>query len=120
MLFIGMLSVQGQGQMNRSPEERAAETSKAMSEAIPNLTESQTEYMQELNLKYTQKQMALFQGASADSDRAAIREQMGEVRKEMNDDFKIFLTEDQYQKYTEFQEMRLERRRQNNGRSPNR
>lgn len=120
-LFFAMgLQAQPPGGQGRQfdRDEMVKRQTKDMVENL-SLNEDQTKKVSELNEKYAEKMGEIFQNANGDF--SGMREKMGKLREEKNEELKTVLTEEQFKKYLELEEKRMEemrQRRQNGGPGP--
>lgn len=90
-----------------TPEERVDRQVKSMSEQLT-LSEAQAGKVKEVLLTYSNKMSDLRK--EADGDWTGMREKMGELRTEQNEELKKYLTEEQYTNWEKYQAEQRERR----------
>ncbi len=113
MLVISDTALQAQrGNWNQTPEERATQQSALMRDSLA-LSDAQYEKVYELNLYYARKMQELRN--DADGDRAAMREQFEALRQAQNDALRKVLTAEQFEKWQQIQQQRMNRRRPGDG-----
>ncbi len=110
ILFIAFQAKAQGPNRGGTPEEFANRQTKQMTELL-SLSEKQQEQVAALNLKYAKKRDE--QRKEAVGDREAMREKMKTMRTERQKELKEILSEEQYNKYIEFEKERFEKRRQN-------
>lgn len=93
-----------------SPEDMAKSQTEQMTKDLK-LNEQQVEKVSALNTKYMENMQSIFQNAGG--DREQMREKMEAFRTERNDELKKILTEEQFKKYQELENERMQQRRAN-------
>ena len=107
------------GQFN--PEEMVKKQTQEMVDSL-GLNEKQAEQAGTINKKYSEKMRTLFQ-EGRDGDREAMREKMETMRTEKDAELAKVFTPEQFKKYKELEQKRMEERRarrSNAGESPER
>ncbi len=100
------------GQRRLDPKEMAKKQTEELKEAL-DLDEKQETQIYAINLNSAEKMSAMREEMrSSDGDRDSMREKMGKLRNEQNEEMKKVLSEEQYEKYQKYLE---ERRKQLGG-----
>ncbi len=104
------------GGREMDPTKRAEQQTANMTEVL-GLSEAQAVKVKEINIKYNKKMQELF-NANQGGDMTAIREKMGQMQQEQNNEFKVVMTSEQFEKWVKYQEeqrnLRGQGRRGNN------
>jgi len=95
--------------MQRSPEQMADARAKQLTTQL-GLNADQTEKVRQLALKQAQQMQEKRASAMASGDRSAMRGEMQAAREQYDTQLKTILTSEQYTKYTQLREDRIEGR----------
>ncbi len=106
LLFASQLEAQ-RGGWGRSPEERAEMQSNMLRDSLA-LSDAQYEKVKEIMLGYAKKFDEMRN--NAEGDWAALREQMGALRKQQSEALKTVMTTEQFEKWQKIQEAMRQRR----------
>ncbi|MBK6929418.1 MAG: DUF4890 domain-containing protein [Saprospirales bacterium] len=119
ILFLsGALALQAQpgGGRMMNPEQRAEQQTTLMTEKLA-LSEAQVNKVQEINLRYANKMKDARD--QADGDWEAMRETMGLIRQEQDNELQTVLTQEQWQQWVAYrEEMRANRGNYGRGGGP--
>jgi len=119
IIFSNILSAQPgergpRGERGGTIEERVAEQTKQMTEAL-DLSTAQGEKIKAVNLRYAEKMSAIRKEVRESGDWETMREIMPELRQQQNEEINKYLTAEQKEKWTNLQKEREAKRGERRG-----